>query len=757
MKRIVKIIVGCIGFGILIVTTCMVGMYIERNRQMSVKMQKEHISTIAVVNMDDGIEMREMQINYASQLMSFPGDNFTVTGLTDAKSGIEKGDYAAYIVIPETFSASVTSIENEPKKVILEYQYNANLDEESALQAINDVNAFINVLNSNIAYMYMDAILEEFHRVQDDSVTILSNDNKELELLENINAMQLIAVAEPVEEVAVEYTVKPVEVSAYTTKNTILLDALLLGYTEAVQKGKEGYAAIQEGSVEVETATDNFFSTYQATIEDSASNRMVLLDVGKGKLADAVIPYNQGADVVREDAEQFVEEIVCEQVSENQYEADCQLEELLQEVEQENEETLGDLQEAWETAYKDIKIDAEKDFQFQLGNTDDSVEKPLEDLIEDAYTQGFLDALIVLTNDINQWDGEEDITVDDIKSIMENYKKADLLQDVDKCGTQITVLESQLKSCLDSIHIDWENLNIILPTIEEIKNTQDENEEEKSRKIENDEATNIDESEDEYENPQISLTRISDEDIAETTNDILDLFKMQSDSEEINQIIQTYFVDALYVENRSQMDRLSDAEEQLNQRMNDYENNLRTYDPLQYIENARLHTYLNDIEKNARGMLDTVEENNSDYMFYATEMYTNTTEYAVRLRSTVGEANKETTTNVESCMNGLLASREAVNGQNISMLEGFTNSLGYTRVESQGNAEVYDYIVNPVISRLNGQVVTNPSTTTSEKENSVKVWLLIVLGMGIVICLIEIFMNLYRQYKKSMEEREALF
>lgn len=759
VKKVVRILLFGIGLAALLTLSVIVGMRIERNHQENAEIQKEHISTIAVVNMDDGVAMGEAQINYASQLMTFPGDNFTVTGLTDAKSGIENGSYAAYIVIPETFSASVTSIENEPRKVTLGYQYNVKLDEESELQAVNDVNAFITLLNSNIAYMYMDAILAEFHRVQDDSSTILSNDKAELKLLEDVNAIQLIAVAEPVEEIFVENDIKPVELTTYTTKNTVLLESLLLSYAEAAQKGKEDYTSIQETNVEVGAATDNFFSTYQSVVEDSASGQAELLKTGRDSLTDAVGSYNQDVDVKREDVEHIVGEIVDKQVSWNQIEADRQLEELLQKAEQDNDGALGNLQKAWENAYENIKADADKNLQFQLGNTDDSTEKPLEGMVENAYTQGFSDALNFLTDDIEQWTEEKDITVDDIQKIIGDYKNADILQDVEECKPHIEELKAQLKSCLDSIHIDWENLNITLPTLDEIgdENEGADNNNQDTDEEENNEDIDIDKPEDEEKKPQISLTKISDEQLADAINRILDLFKMQSDSEEINQIIQTYFVDALYEENKNQMRRLSDAEQQLGQSMEDYEGSLDSYDPLQYIENAKLETYLSDIETNAGEMLDSVEENNSGHMLYATEMYTNTTEHTTLLRSSLDEANKQTTTNVENCINELLLSREEVNSENVNLLEGFTDSLRYTRVESQGNAEVYDYIVNPVMSQMSAQSVTNTPVSISKKENPVRTWLVIVLGIGIVICLTEVFINFRRQYKKQTEESEDLF
>lgn len=747
MKKVMRIALCVVGLVALLVLSSIVGMYIERNHQEAQEMQKEHVSTIAVVNMDDGIAIGETRTNYASQLMSFPGDNFTVTGLTDAKSGIENGTYAAYVVIPETFSASVTSIENEPRKVTLGYQYNTKLDEESELQAVKDVNAFVNLLNSNIAYMYVDAILAEFHNVQDDSSIILSNDNKELELLANVNALQLIAVAEPVEEVFVENDIQPVELTTYTSRNTVLLESMLLSYAEATQKGKEDYASIQETNGEVGTATENFFLTYQAVVEDSALEQAKLLKTGRNNLSDAVGSYNQDVNVKKEDVEQFVGEVVNEQVSWNQIEANRQLEEALQKADQDNDGALNNLQQEWENTYENIKTEAEGNLQFQLGNTDDSTEKPLEKMVVNAYTKGFNEALNMINSEIESWDGEDDIIVEDIQNIIGKYENIDFEQNVEGvegCQQQINDLKIQLKEYLNNIHIDWDNLNISLPTIDEIKN-------------ENKEAGNANQDIDDMEIPQIFLTKIRDEQITDSTNRILDLFKMESASEQIDQVIQTYFVDALSEESKNQMSRLTDAEKQLSRSMDHYENSLVTYDPLQYIEKANLDTYLNDIEINTGEMVDSVEENNSDYMLYATEMYTNTTEHTTLLRSSLEEANKQTTANIENCVSGLLLSREEINDQNVSMLKGFTDSLRYTRVASQGNAEVYDFIVNPVISQIDGQTVTKMPIPTLEKNNLVKTWMIIVLGIGIVICLTEVCISFRRQNRKSAGENDDLF
>ena len=61
VKKVVRNILCVAGVIILLVLSSVGGMYIERNHQETLKMQKEHISTIAVINMDDGIAMYMMR------------------------------------------------------------------------------------------------------------------------------------------------------------------------------------------------------------------------------------------------------------------------------------------------------------------------------------------------------------------------------------------------------------------------------------------------------------------------------------------------------------------------------------------------------------------------------------------------------------------------------------------------------------------------------------------------------------------------
>lgn len=735
----VKKVLYSAGLLVLLVLSGIIGTRIEHNRQKALELQKEHVSTIAVVNMDNGVKVGNEQVNYASQLISFPNEHFLVTGLTDAKTGIENGTYAAYVVIPETFSESVTSIENDPRKVMLIYQYNNKLAEEAEMQAVSDINAFIVLLNSNIAYMYIDAIMAEFHRVQDDSSTILANDNRELELLTNVNAAKLIAAAEPVEEIQVNNEIQPVELTTYTTRNDVLLDHLLLSYSEASQKGKDDYAAIQEESAEVEMAVDNFLLAYDTVIQDTTVEQSRLLVAGRDKLAEVVGLYNQDVDAQEAELRSVVENIMNIQLEADRNAAEIQLQEIINDI-RSDDEILKNLQQQWETACQSLQLEVDE----KLLQKSEEYRDNMEELVKDIYIQGYNNALNDLNRQIDSFKddtGSENIEVSVLQEAINGNKLSEPLPP--EAEAYVENCKVVVRERLSNISIDWNQSGITFPEIAGSVSGGDgtENPAEGTK-----------------ENYTISLTALNDEEVIDgIVKETLDLFKMESESEQINNVIQTYFVDALSEESERQMGRLFDEKLLLSQSLESYEDRLVNYDPLQYIESANLGTYLNDIEANAGEMLDTVEQNNSDYMLYATEMYMNTTVHTTQVWSSLDEANTQTAENVMDCINDLISSRETINSQNVSLLEGFANSLNYTRVGSQGNVEVYDYIINPVVSQINGQAATSTAGSIAKEGNSIEIWLVIVLGIGIILCLVEVLVNLRQQYKKPTEESEDVF
>lgn len=698
-KTIMGIFYG-LGITVLLGLSCVGGICIEREYQKLLEQQREYVATVAVVNMDNGVIVDHEQINYASQLISFPSENFTTVGFTDARTGIENGTYAAYIIIPETFSASVTSIENDPQKAVLEYQYNPNLAETARMQAMSDVNDFITMLNSNIAYMYVDAVMTEFHRIQDDSSTILSNDNAELQLLENVNAALLIETAEHVEEAVVDNDIQPVELDSYAEQNDDLLNSMLLRYMEAVQQAQNDYAVIQETRSEVDTAAEEFFSVYDSMVYDTNAEQSDIFAEGRTKLMEAVEIYNQNVDDQRE----MVEDLIAKLIDEEERIANEQLNDILAEVNMDREVILKVLQNA-----------AEKDLEISLENYQGSMERWLEEIVKESYNMGYEAAQNGESSDL-------DNTVEE--SELDEY---------------INSLDEELERKINAITIHWDKLDFQLPESGGADNPE-----------------NVDGGADvgiaEDAGGGLELTMEYDISLPDCSGNVVDgilnVFRLEYETEEVSNVIQTCFVDRLQDVHQGQMAKLDEAAGVLSRNMDDYETRLESYDPMSYIQSADLDAYLDNIEVNARDMLGEVEQNNSEYRIFAEEVYHATSEHTSQLVDSLNAANTQTTANIETCIDELKLSRLKINGQNVNMLERFTEALAYTRVGSQDNVEVYDYIVNPVVSRTTGEAVPAADTAEAGKRISIKILLVIFLGIGIAVCLTGILSGIWRQRRK---------
>lgn len=745
-KKLWVIMLCAAGLAVLAAVSVFGGIRLERNRQEALKVQEEHVTAIAVVNMDDGVAVGDTQVNYAGQLLSFPNGHFTVTGLTDAKTGIENGKYAAYIVIPETFSASVTSVENDPAKVILSYQYNAKLGEEAKLQAVSDINSFMALFNSNIAYMYMDAIMAEFHRIQDDSATILANDNMELELIADIDASELIASAVPVEELAVSNDVQPVELMAYYSKNDTLLSEMQSGYSAAVQRGKEDYAAIKGESAAVGSASEKFFGLYDTAAQEMSAAQAQSLAEGQNKLSEAVGEYNQSVDSHEAEVRAAAEKLIDLQLEADREAAKNQLQKIVDDLKADISGNDPDGGEKEDTEEPD-STKARKEDSAESSTADSTRENVSESGGKGEERKDFS----------GSEDGAEESTevnAEESKEISTEKNKEDSAEESTEDGGEKSTEDAVEKSTEDSVKDNAEN------SVEE--SAPEKGREEESKTLDGaagDAEGSGGDTGDREENYEIVLSATEDEEAVNSiVKETLGLFKMEPEAQEIDSVIQTYFVDAMSEENKRQMTKLSEEMETVKGSMESYERRLEEFDPMRYIDDAGLNAGLDGIDANAREMLQAVEENNSDYMLYASEMYTNTAEHTTQVKSALDEANTQTVKNVAECMNDLALSRAQVNSLNVDLLKGFTESLAYTKVGSRENVEVYDYIINPIVPRINGQAVTDADAevTGVQREYSIKTWLAVMLGAAILFCMAGITAGLRRQYGSRTKEEEEL-
>ena len=240
-----KAILRLILIAVLISAAFLCGIYTNQYKRNQEE-NKSTITTIAVVNTDSGVVIDGEKINYAAKLISYPDTNFATAGLAEAREGILNNRYAAYILIPGNFSSSIESINGEPEKANLTYEINQNLREDAKIKVINDIHNFTLNLSTNVSYMYVDAILREVHNVQNDSLSIMKNDTKDMEAIAAVAAEDLIQAAEYDPLTIVETQIDFLDLAADFELVNLTVDSVYDTYEENMMLAADEFSLIKE-------------------------------------------------------------------------------------------------------------------------------------------------------------------------------------------------------------------------------------------------------------------------------------------------------------------------------------------------------------------------------------------------------------------------------------------------------------------------------------------------------------------------------
>lgn len=131
----------------------------------------------AIVNQDIGIKEEGKSIYYSQEFLgNIDNSMFTITNLSNAKSGIEENKYCGYIIIPENFSKNIENIKNNPEKIKIIYtlNYEGNID-----ITIDKLNKIINGLDTNISEGYINSVLTDVNNVTNNVNEIVNEINKQ--------------------------------------------------------------------------------------------------------------------------------------------------------------------------------------------------------------------------------------------------------------------------------------------------------------------------------------------------------------------------------------------------------------------------------------------------------------------------------------------------------------------------------------------------------------------------------------------------
>ena len=229
---------------------------------------------IAVVNLDDGVKLKGKKAYYAGKIVTLPNEHFYMTGLDDARNGLKSGKYGAYIVIPATFSKAIESINSDPQKATIKYTVNADNNDASLASIVNDINSFASVVSENITFIYVSAILDEYHRAQDNTKVILRNDSIDLDNINSISPESLLGRYENVKENNIDFKPSDIDLDKYNVENENIVDSFSRELREAKEENERNFDNIKREGEEVRTGTDSFGRFFESLtpLRDNSGN-----------------------------------------------------------------------------------------------------------------------------------------------------------------------------------------------------------------------------------------------------------------------------------------------------------------------------------------------------------------------------------------------------------------------------------------------------------------------------------------------------
>ena len=290
LQRIIKFISIMLFESILLLVGGIFGFQNERNR-IKQEDQAEIVTDIAIVNLDEGIYENSGKKFYSTELMDLDVDNLIPENLEVARMGINNGNYAAYIIIPAEFSANAVSLNSIPEKSVLEFAVNPNLrDDVSRLTMANIMNFEIS-LNTNMSYMYVQAVLAEFHDVQDSAEVIMNNDSAELARLLEINPDNFMETLEFVEIEQTKADFEDVDFNGIYKTNMQITNDLQDNYDSFVLQGQEEFEKIKENESIVIDGMEDFYTIMADYNLETDEEGNIVYEKGLSELDECMEEY----------------------------------------------------------------------------------------------------------------------------------------------------------------------------------------------------------------------------------------------------------------------------------------------------------------------------------------------------------------------------------------------------------------------------------------------------------------------------------
>lgn len=702
------------------------GTKLNKDNQERVIEEINKSSDIALINLDEGVEIEGKKLYYAQNLLSTQGENLKFTSLNDAKIGLENGTYAAYILIPSTFSASIESINEKPVKVELEYELSDKLALESKAGIVKDIEDFKLKLSNDISYMYVSAVMDEFHNAQDNSKLVLDNDKKELESMSLIKVRDVISPIDFPEIEFVEFVRNRLEIEPIVSSNLELIDAMKNSLLEKIQLGKDDYESVSKDKGLLDEGSKDFLNILGGLDIESDDNGEPVYQSGIDKLATQVNNYNaqlidnrawivselaSNSNATRSSSQEYVDNSLSNIKNSWQNNIDTALREANQNIERLVTQALENLLAIQERIYDELDLYVRDEFQaaheYYKQEAKREVEIYKENLINELIEEGYID----------------DDETDPIYAIIASSSNADI---------RIATYSNAESFSLRNAQVDFiDRNNFNSPMLSASADFQD---------------TDLERRDSLFDIPDISYL-LGEANIVLPENQgswyagfIEGLERMYTISTvDIEKTVKDDVVGAIKSKTSAKYADLKDVISKLNKSFDDYQNSLYQFDPFARIDVRILEKSAKSINSNVRDIAGKSAEYASEQSEEVAKVREKESERTKALRENMDTANKSTEDLVGKTLDGLKDARQSNTDTNKTLLEDFNNKLSYTKVGSIANKEVFEFISAPVqsseIKNVRQYNFKNFIKTESPYEK-VNIYVMIVsavmtLGMGI--------------------------
>jgi hypothetical protein len=228
--------------------------------------------TIAIVNLDDGVLQEGTRVNYGSTLSEYIETEKVITGLEDARQGLERGVYGAYITIPNTFSEKVSTLNSKPEKATLTYAVAKDLGGEAREEVLAEITDIYVSFNDDLSKIYTSSILKEYHAAQDEASSIMERDKKDAETLSALESHDLISFIEMPQMETVTEMPPSVELYGNYEVGSSSLTRIGDAYQSYLENGQNDFGTIQENAEDlkdnVAKNTENYLKEVSTAVNE---------------------------------------------------------------------------------------------------------------------------------------------------------------------------------------------------------------------------------------------------------------------------------------------------------------------------------------------------------------------------------------------------------------------------------------------------------------------------------------------------------